>query len=134
MFTQKSTCLFVCWLAFFLRSPCDRCQIVTVTCKTNVSSLLGINHSFHSPLYLPPINNKFQRRHIDIGRNKEVIHCTLAKQFFQLIQNFRSCRLLSEKTMFVRSRSMTTVSHLFSQICLFHRLTSLLLENTVEFH
>ena len=118
-------CLFVC---FFLRSLRDRCPIVTVTCKTNVSSLPGIFSiilSIH-PSICQPINNKFQQRRIDIGKNKEVIHCTLAKQFFQLIQNFRSCRLLSEKTMFVRSRSMTTVPHLFSQICLFHRLTSLL--------
>lgn len=99
LFTQKSTCLFVCLFAFFLRSLRDRCPIVTVTCKTNVSSLPGIFSiilSIH-PSICQPINNKFQQRRIDIGKNKEVIHCTLAKQFFQLIQNFRSCHFFSEK-------------------------------------
>ena len=42
LFTQKSTRLLVCWLIYFLRSLSDRCHIVTVTCKTNVSSLIAI--------------------------------------------------------------------------------------------
>ena len=49
LFFQKCTYVFFCFF-FLTRSLIDRCQIVTETCKNNVSKLFRnlLNHLYHN--------------------------------------------------------------------------------------
>ena len=90
---------------FFLHQPSNRCQIVIGTYKTNVSSFLGIFSIIQSiyPSIRQPINNKLQRRHIDIEKWSSVR--PWPNTFSNSSKIAEVAAIFRKKTMFVRSRS-----------------------------